>query len=66
MAMYKPDDPNYIKIPEFGVDDYGKRIWKVRVKKEGVWAAKKFYSYEEAYNFYTQQLAVLRAITKQR
>lgn len=65
MAVYKPNDPHYIKIPEFGVNEYGKRIWTVRVKKDGVWAAKKFFSYEEAYNYYTQQLTVLRALTKQ-
>lgn len=57
---YKPDDPNYIRIPEFGVDDYGRRTWTVKVKKDGVWVNKKWYSYEEAFNYYTQQLSVLR------
>lgn len=65
MASYKPEDPNYIRIPEFGVDDYQRRIWTVKVKKDGVWAGKKFFSYEEAYKYYVQQLAVLRNYIKQ-
>ena len=64
--MYKPDDPNYIRIPEFGVDDYGRRTWTVKVKKDGVWVNKKWYSYEEAFNYYTQQLSILRRNLNQR
>ena len=67
MAVYKPEDLNYIKIPEFGVDDYHRRIWTVKIKKDGVWAGKKFFSYEEAYRYYVDQLAILRNyLQKQR
>lgn len=60
MPVYQPEDSNYIKIPEFGVNQYGKRIWTVKVKKDGVWGGKRFFSYEEAYNYYVQQLGILR------
>ena len=67
MAIYKSDDPHYIKIPEFGVNEYGKRIWTVKVKKDGIWTNKKFYSYEEAYKYYVDQLTILRNyLQKQR
>lgn len=58
--VYKKEDRNYIKIPEFGQDQYYRRTWTVKYKIEGLWYKKVFFSYEDAYNFYVKQLVELR------